>query len=94
MDAAATSLPSATATRPVYSAAMPMAAVKAAADGAINSVKRPATMSGDIAELVTAANSSDNSTIDNCGLRSAKRSKSCTVKTYILYTKHIEGKRV
>ena len=78
-DAAATSLPSATATRPVYSAAIPMAAVKAAADGAMNSVMRPLSTCGEVAEAMTAPTSSVNSINDSWGFCPARRSSMCTV---------------
>ncbi len=77
---AATSLPSATATRPVYSAPIPIAAEKAAAAGAKTSVMRApsAKKRGPEDAARTERESRDSSSGVSCGLDAAMLSRSCT----------------
>mmetsp|Transcript_62605 Transcript_62605/g.70851 ORF Transcript_62605/g.70851 Transcript_62605/m.70851 type:complete len:348 (+) Transcript_62605:662-1705(+) len=77
MVAAATSLPSATATRPTYSAPIPIAAEKAAAVGGKTSNNFPCMIQGDDDAAVTLALNKTNSKTVNCGFCPAKLSNSC-----------------
>mmetsp|Transcript_16073 Transcript_16073/g.34833 ORF Transcript_16073/g.34833 Transcript_16073/m.34833 type:complete len:321 (+) Transcript_16073:1028-1990(+) len=77
MVAAATSFPSATATRPTYSAPIPMAAENAAAVGGRTSVSCPPMIQGLDEAAVTEADSMINSRAVSCGRWPARLSSSC-----------------
>mmetsp|Transcript_4070 Transcript_4070/g.8872 ORF Transcript_4070/g.8872 Transcript_4070/m.8872 type:complete len:236 (-) Transcript_4070:141-848(-) len=77
MVAAATSFPSATATRPTYSAPIPMAAENAAAVGGRTSVSFPPMIHGLEEAAVTDADKSKSSSAVSWGFCPARLSRSC-----------------